>query len=73
MVAPVARSAGLQLLLGRQRVLDRGEAPEYDRVCAVLDMVDAGELSKRKAAERLATSWRSISRALDERPELYGL
>lgn len=45
----------------------------YDEVCAVLDQVDAGELSKRKAATRLDTSRRSIGRALDERRELYGL
>lgn len=48
------------------------EAQNYDRVCAVLDMVEAGELSKRKAAKRLATSRRTINRAL-ERQELYGL
>jgi len=48
------------------------EATEYDRVCAVLDMVDAGELSKRKAAKRLDSSRPTINRALD-RGELYGL
>jgi len=49
------------------------EGPEYDRVCGVLDMVAAGEMSKRKAAKELETSRRSIGRALDERPGLYGL
>lgn len=48
------------------------EAPGYDRVCATLDMVDAGELSKRKAAKRLGTSRATINRCLD-REELYGL
>lgn len=48
------------------------EATEYGRVCAVLDMVAADELSKRKAADRLSTSRATINRALD-RPELYGL
>ncbi len=49
------------------------EGPDYDKVCAVLDMVASGELSKRKAAKELETSRRSIGRSLDERPELYGL
>lgn len=48
------------------------EAPEYDRVCAVLEMVASGDLSKRKAAERLDSSRPTISRALD-RKKLYGL
>lgn len=49
------------------------EATDYDRVCAVLEMIEADEISKRKAAGRLDTSRRTINRALDERPELYGL
>jgi len=49
------------------------EGPEYDRVCGVLDMVAAGEMSKRKAAKELETSRRSIGRCLGDRPELYGL
>ena len=49
------------------------ETSEYDRVCSVLDMVEAGELSQRKAAERLDTSRKTIRRSLDDRPELYGL
>lgn len=48
------------------------ESAEYDRICTVLDMVDADELSKRKAADRLDTSRATINRALD-REELYGL
>lgn len=48
------------------------EAPGYDRVCAVLDMVEADELSKRKAAKRLSCARATINRGLD-RPELYGL
>jgi len=48
------------------------EATEYRRVCAVLEMVQADELSKRKAAKRLDTSRPTINRSLD-RAELYGL
>ncbi|POG54859.1 recombinase family protein [Haloferax marisrubri] len=48
------------------------EGPQYDRVVAVLDMVQKGELSKRSAAKELDTSRRTISRALD-RDSLYGL
>jgi len=48
------------------------EGPEYDRVVAVLDMVQKDELSKRKAAEELGTSRPTINRAL-ERSDLYGL
>lgn len=48
------------------------ESPDFDRVCAVLEMVQADELSKRKAAKRLDTSRPTINRALD-RAELYGL
>jgi len=49
------------------------ESVEYDRVCAVLDMVDAGELSQREAADRLDCGRRTIRRALEDRRELYGL
>ncbi len=48
------------------------EGPNYDQVCAVLDMVQKGELSKRKAATNLSTSRSTISRSLD-RAQLYGL
>ena len=48
------------------------EKAEFDRVRTVLEMVNAGELSKRKAARELDTSRRTIGRAL-ERKELYGL
>lgn len=47
------------------------EGENYDRVCAVLDMVEKGELSKRKAARELDTSRTTITRAV-ERGELYG-
>lgn len=50
--------------------LIEGEA--YDRVVAVLDMVQKGELSKRAAARELGTSRPTIDRCLD-RGELYGL
>jgi len=48
------------------------EASGYDRVRSVLELVDDGELSKRKAARELDTSRRTINRALD-RKELYSL
>lgn len=48
------------------------EGENYDQVCAVLDMVQKGELSKRKAARELDTSRATISRAL-ERGNNYGL
>lgn len=48
------------------------ETDGYDRVRTVLELVDDGELSKRKAASELDTSRRTIGRALD-RKELYGL
>lgn len=48
------------------------EAQNYDRVVAVLDMVQNDELSKRKASKRLDCARSTINRAL-ERPELYGL
>jgi DNA invertase Pin-like site-specific DNA recombinase len=47
-------------------------APNYHDVIAVLEMVQRGDLSKRKAAEELGTSRSTITRALD-RAELYGL
>lgn len=49
------------------------QAAKYDHVSAVLDMVQNGELSKRKAAAELNTSRKTIDRSLDDRPELYGL
>lgn len=48
------------------------EAENYHQVVAVLDMVQSGELSKRKAADQLDTSRRTINRALDNRADLYG-
>jgi DNA invertase Pin-like site-specific DNA recombinase len=48
------------------------EAGNYDRVRSVLEMVEGGDLSKRKAARELETSRRTINRALD-RSELYEL
>jgi len=49
------------------------EGPEYDRVCVVLDAVARGEMSKRQASKELDTSRRTIQRAIEQRPELYGL
>lgn len=48
------------------------EGPNYDQVVAVLDMIQKGELSKRKGAEELDTSRPTINRALN-RADLYGL
>lgn len=48
------------------------EGENYHEVVSALEMVRKGELSKRKAAQRLDSSRASINRAL-ERTELYGL
>ena len=48
------------------------ETEDYHNIVAALDMVEKGELSKRKAAERLDCARSTIGRAL-ERAELYGL
>ncbi|MFP4627191.1 MAG: recombinase family protein [Natronomonas sp.] len=48
------------------------EKPDYHDVVATLDSVQKGELSKRKAAERLGCARKTIGRALD-RAHLYGL
>jgi len=46
------------------------EGQQYDQICAVLDMVNKHQLSKRRAAEELGTSRATINRAL-EREHLY--
>lgn len=54
---------------------DNGELHEddnYHEVAAVLEMVQTGNLSKRKAAVQLGCSRSTISRALD-RGEMYGI
>lgn len=48
------------------------EGDGYDRVCSVLEMVQKGELSKRKAAGELDTSRKTIDRSL-ERSGMYGV
>jgi len=48
------------------------EAENYDQVCAVLDMVVKDNLSKRRAANQLDSSRKTIDRALT-RTELYRL
>jgi DNA invertase Pin-like site-specific DNA recombinase len=48
------------------------ERENYHAVVSALEMVEKGELSKRKAAQRLDTSRATINRAL-ERSDLYGL
>jgi len=49
------------------------EGAEYQRVVSVLDRVASDELSKRKAAEELDTSRRTVQRAIEQRADLYGL
>jgi DNA invertase Pin-like site-specific DNA recombinase len=48
-------------------------AQRYDRVCEILQEVEAGEVSKRQAARELNTSRKTIGRSLEDRAELYGL
>lgn len=48
------------------------EGENYHEVVSILDMVQKDEMSKRKAAQRLDTSRKTIDRAL-ERTDLYGL
>lgn len=48
------------------------EDEQYHDVVAALELVAKGELSKRKAAQRLDCARPTITRALD-RPDLYGL
>lgn len=45
----------------------------YDEVCATLELVQCGEISKNKAAAHLGTSPRTITRCIEERAARYGL
>jgi Site-specific recombinases, DNA invertase Pin homologs len=49
------------------------EAPEYERVCAILEMVATDQLSQREASKRLECGRKTIRRAVRDNPELYGL
>lgn len=49
------------------------EAAHYDEVVTVLHSVAAGDLSKRKAADRLDTTRTTIRSSINDRPELYDL
>lgn len=49
------------------------ESPEYDQVCAILDMVANDEMSQRQAAKRLGCGRKTVRRAINEKGELYGL
>lgn len=49
------------------------ETAEYDRVCAVLEMVANDELSQREASQRLDCGRKTVRRAIREKGELYGL
>lgn len=46
---------------------------EFDQIVSVLEMVIKDQLSKRAAAKELDTSRRTINRAIQDRPELYGV
>ena len=45
----------------------------HDRICTVLELVESGEMSKRQASRELNCTRKTISNAIQERPELYGL
>jgi len=49
------------------------EAPEYHQVCAVLEMIEADEISKSEGARRLDCGRKTINRSLQDRRDLYGL
>lgn len=49
------------------------ETPEYDQVCAILEMVANDEMSQREAAGRLDCGRKTVRRAINENGELYGL
>jgi DNA invertase Pin-like site-specific DNA recombinase len=49
------------------------ETTQYDQVCAILKMVAEDELSQRQAANRLDCGRKTVRRAINEKPELYGL
>jgi DNA invertase Pin-like site-specific DNA recombinase len=49
------------------------ETPQYDQVCAILEMVATDQLSQREAANRLDCGRKTVRRAINENSELYGL
>ena len=49
------------------------QQPQYHQICEVLDQVVRDELSQRQAAKQIDSSRRTVRRAINERPELYGL
>jgi DNA invertase Pin-like site-specific DNA recombinase len=49
------------------------ETPQYDQVCAVLEMVATDNMSQREAAKRLDCGRKTVRRAISEKGELYGL
>ena len=49
------------------------ESADYHRVCSVLEDVARGELSQRQAASELDCGRKTVRRAVNDRPELYGL
>lgn len=49
------------------------ETPSFARVCAVLELVRDGEISQSEGAQRLECGRKTIRRAINNNPELYGL
>lgn len=49
------------------------ETDNYHRVCSILEDVARDELSQRKAAAELDCGRKTVRRAVNDRPELYGL
>ena len=48
-------------------------ADNHDEVCAVLSAVQEGEITKTAAADKLGCSPRTVTRAIKEHPNRYGL
>ena len=49
------------------------EAANYNQVCATLEAVAKGHKSQRQAAKELDVGRKTVRRAIQERPDLYGL
>lgn len=75
----IDRWAGLDYKGGRPGLgfeVEDGELipnERYDEVCATLELVMEGKMSKRKAAAYLDTSARTVTRCIEDRPARYGL
>jgi len=49
------------------------EGSDYHRVCSALENVAREEMSQRQAAAELGCGRKTVRRAVNERPELYGI